>query len=121
MGVTPPTSIADPNFDPNFVTEPEFAVYVDNNGGNSTQYIEVNTVKDILLQDVMSYQSLLNTDNMREFYTMYGNGDYTGILLRFELTSDVQADFLYAYLESMINKFLCQSADYTNVALGTLV
>ena len=121
MGVTAPTSIADPAFDPNFITEPEFSFYVAAHGGNATQYIEVNTAKEILLQDVESYQSLLNTDNMREFYSMYGVGDYSGIQLRFDLGSVAQIDFVYAYLESMIDDFLSQGTDYTNVALGTLV
>jgi len=121
MGVPTPTSIADATFDPNFVTEPEFSFYVTASGHNSTDFIEVNTAKEILLQDVESYQSLLNTDNMREFYSMHDAGDYSGIMLRFDLASAVQADLLYEYLEKMIEQFLSQGTDYTNVALGTLV
>ena len=47
--------------------------------------------------------------------------EYSGIQLRFDLGSVAQIDFVYAYLESMIDNFLSQGTDYTNVALGTLV
>ena len=55
MGVPVLTSIADPAFDPNFVTEPEFSVFVSAHGGDKDQYISINTAKEVLLQDVESY------------------------------------------------------------------
>ena len=39
--------MGDPEFDDNFVTQPEFAYYVKNNGGTAAQYISSNTVKTL--------------------------------------------------------------------------
>ena len=85
-GVAVPTSIADPAFDPNFVASPEFANFVAHDGGDPSLYISTNTAKEIFEQDIESFRTLLNTDNMREFYSMYDTGDFDGITLRFDLT-----------------------------------
>lgn len=58
---------------------------------------------------------------MREFYSMYGIGDYDGITLRFGFNSNDQIDFVMAYLEDMATSFLSQGADYSNVALGSVI
>ena len=121
VGVPTTTSVGDPDFDTNYVTKPEYAFYVDANGGNSTDYISSVDVQKILEQNVESYQSLLNSDNMRAFYSMYEIGNYDEIMTRFEFTNKTQIPFMYNYIEHMIEAFLCQGSSYQNIALGSLM
>ena len=85
-GVPVLTSVGDPSFDPNFLEPPEFSVYVSTHGGDASLYPSIPTAEDVLARDVESFQTLLNTDNMRAFYGMYEMGNLDEIQVRFHLS-----------------------------------
>jgi hypothetical protein len=66
------------------------------------------------------FQTLLNPDNMRSFYELYGEGMYASIEARFLLT-EKQADWMAGYLDKMIDLQLSQNGPYENSAMGILV
>ena len=67
---------------------PEYAAFVDSNNGTKEEYFEPLTAASLLEQNVESYQSLLNTDNMRAFYSDYELGNFDEIILRFGLKNE---------------------------------
>ena len=120
-GLSVADSVGDPGFDPNYVTKPEYSVYVDANGGTAVEYITPVDVAKLLDQSVESYQSLLNSDNMRAFYSLYELGNTDELMLRFEFSNHTQIPFMYQYIEHIIDAFLSQGSDYKNIALGSLM
>jgi hypothetical protein len=114
-------SLGDFNIDTVFTTQPEFGFYVLNNGGGAEDILDNEQVQVVFANDTSSYQTLLNPDNMRQFYTDYAGGSYDNIKTRFTLKSDTQVDFMHKYLEAMIKNFIQFGKEYEPSALGMLM
>lgn len=115
-------SIGEFDFDPIFTTQPEFGFYVANNGGKFEDLLTNSQVQIVFANDTSSYQTLLGPDNMRQFYIDYGEKAYGNIMTRFNLSGEAQIDFMYAYLEQMVDDFIMFGGDsYDGTALGMLM
>jgi DNA modification methylase len=86
-GVAVLNSIADPIFDSNFVSPPEYGVYAQSKGLGSL-VLSNSQVKLLLNPSTSDYQTLLNPDNMRAFYKQYVEGGYSNIFTRYGFTSN---------------------------------
>lgn len=77
-----------------------------NNGGTSDDVIDYDTTTILLNRITGDYQTLLNPDNMQSLYELYAEGMYSSIEFRYNLNQK-QADWMYGYLENLIEKLLC--------------
>lgn len=117
-----------------FQAAPEFGIFLQ----NSTKYVNelselaltFNQSKLLMNRTVTSHdvsmssaraQSLLNPDNVHEFYYQYSIGAYKTIKKRFKLSSDRQVDALMDYMTYQIEYFLNQGEHYDAVTYGQLL
>jgi len=81
----PILSMGDPFLSSTFVTYPEYGFYANHNGGTAEDLLTLDYAKVLMDPNTASYQTLLNPDNMRAFYQLYGEGNYADLEVRFLL------------------------------------
>jgi hypothetical protein len=99
-----------------FNDPPEFAFFIRNNDTYKDTAEDLlmtsSQVKPLFDADTSSYRTLLNPNNIREFFEAYQLSDWANIYRRFGLSSQTQVHALYDYLFYNINYLLQSEQNY---------
>ena len=72
-------------------------------------------------QDLNVFETLLNTDSLRNFYEAYETENLSAMQNHFMMNSWAQVELFHDYLEDMVEHFLVQNATYDIIALSSLM
>jgi hypothetical protein len=109
---------------PYLSTAPEFGAWlIDVNLGNKGVGLALNNSQSLSMykQDLSSYNTLLNVQNVRYLYMQYAQKNYQNIMTRFVFNSTEQVDAFMEYCDYMVDTFLFQGTNEEITAVGSLL